>query len=96
MEEVCFQFIIQRCFLNLFALSKRDLLLTKSLVDTSMNISVGNIAQSPFKMEDMLPNQCYILPDVIVGREQFSADETPMVDSLFSLEQFTSGHDMDL
>ena len=61
-----------------------------------MKTSVGSIAQSPFQMEDMLPSQCYILPDVVFGQEQFSVDETSRVDSLFSLEQFTSGYDMDI
>lgn len=80
-----------------FDVSMNDLsFMEESLVDTSMNSSVGNIAQAPFQMEDMLPQQCYILPDVVIGQQQFSVDDTPMVDSLFSLEQFTSGYDMDL
>ena len=62
----------------------------------SMNSSMdlgGVIGNTSFEMDMVFPTQSYILPDVVIDQEIYPAEQTLMVNSLFSLEQFTSRRD---
>ena len=62
------------------------------MVTMNASMDMGDV-MGTFQLDEVFPTQSHLLPDVVIDQESYP-QQTLMVDSLFSLEQFTSCGDM--
>lgn len=65
---------------------------SRRMVTMNTSMDMGDV-MGTFQLDEVFPTQSHLLPDVVIDQESYP-QQTLMVDSLFSLEQFTSCGDM--